>query len=81
MSNLVTSVAKASAAKVNGGRATDAKHHGTHQIAEQVIDVRENEGQESNQHPTQLHSGSSPKVALLFDAYDSMARPYSWLAS
>ena len=75
------SAVKGSVAKVKGEKAIDAKHRGTHQIAEQVIDARENEGRGSNQHPTRLHSGSSPKVAMLFDAYDSMARPYSWLAS
>ena len=54
MSNLLRSAVKASAAKVKGGKAIDAKHHGTHQIAAQAIVVRENEGRANNHRPFYL---------------------------
>ena len=65
MSDLVRSVVKASAAKVKGGRAIDAKYHGTHQIAEQAIVVRENEGRANNHRPIYLSLGTYPNAALL----------------
>jgi hypothetical protein len=42
------SAVKTSAAKARGDKASDVKHRGTHQIAGQAIDVRENAGPESS---------------------------------
>ena len=67
MSNLTRSAVKASAAKVRGDKVIDAKYLVTHQIVEQAIDVRENEGRESNRHPIQMSSGAYPKATLLFN--------------
>ena len=66
MSDLVRSVVKASAAKVKGGRAIDAKYHGTHQIAEQAIVVRENEGRANNHRPIYLSLGGISRRCFAF---------------
>ena len=42
------SAVKASAAKAKGVKAIDEKHLGTHQIADQAIDVRESGGPDNH---------------------------------
>ena len=48
VSNLMRSAVKASAARAKGVKAIDEKHLGTHQIADQAIDVRESGGPDNN---------------------------------
>ena len=77
MSNLLRSAVKANAARVKGGKAIDAKHHGTHQIAGQAIVVRENGGPESNQKPFNRPGEDSQQPLLLLDELIFRLNPHS----